>query len=406
MLTFWRSAFPAIIVAAAVALGQGGAAAAGDDRLPAQSLVKPVIESQQAAVAPLYGRNYAVVAPIFTGGDGNLSYLRLSNGGSAASTFIVTVVGSPTGKVYGEANVSVPPTASPQYSITDILSRAGAAPLSGGDTAYSLYLQDGDAVGFQHVIYNSTSGFFENASVCQYNMAAASQPVLTNVHTSRLATYPAQISIHNYYNAPVSYRVQVFDSATGVFIGNVPFQTAANSTYLIPESYFEQQLGWTPASNQSHINLRFTAEGIDQAPVIVSNLILSQQLKTYVNMSSACSINDNNGICIRDPNGLTHGCVKGSNLIGGTFGSAIFFSLTVVGGGNGSVDISPQGFSCANGAQCTLLVNAGAEVKLTAVPAAGATFLGWSGACSGLETCSVAMNSNQNLIATFTSAGY
>src|SRR5258708_4138314 len=50
--------------------------------------------------AGLDGAFYAEVFPIFTGADGNTSYLRLG-AGDAASTFHVTVVGSPSGDIYG-----------------------------------------------------------------------------------------------------------------------------------------------------------------------------------------------------------------------------------------------------------------------------------------------------------------
>ncbi len=388
MVYIWRSVAAAFVAATALFVLQSSAA-----------------EIQQAATAPLYGRNYAVVAPIFTGADGNMSFLRLSNDGAEASTFIVTVVGSPSGKVYGAANISVPGASRPQFSVTDILSRANAAALAGGDTAYTFYLQDADPVGFQHVIYNGTSGFFENASVCQYDMAAANLPILRNVHTSRIAAYPAQISLHNFYNSSVTYQVQVLDSATGAVIGTVPYQTAANSTYLIPESYFEQQLGWVPSASQQHVTLIFTASGIDHAPAVVSDFISNQKLGAYINMSLMCSVNDNAGVCIHDPNGLSHGCVKGSNLVGGTFGNSSF-TLTVTDGGNGQVDISPQSVSCTNGATCLIAADPGATVQLTATPAAGASFLGWTGACTGTDDCTVVMNSSQKVTATFTGTGF
>ena len=114
-----------------------------------------------AASAGLYGRNYAVVAPISTGADGNVSFLRLINDTASASTFAVSVVGSPSGRVYGTASIQAPAGASPQYAIATILSLANAGALSGGDTGYALYLQDADQVGFQHVIFSAASGFFE-----------------------------------------------------------------------------------------------------------------------------------------------------------------------------------------------------------------------------------------------------
>ena len=45
----------------------------------------------------------------------------------------------------------------------------------------------------------------------------------------------------------------------------------------------------------------------------------------------------------------------------------------------------------------------GTAVNLTAQPAAGYTFTGWAGACSGTASCAVTMNSNQSVTANFAS---
>src|SRR5205809_698473 len=84
---------------------------------------------------------HAFFFPVFTSGP-KTSYLRLANGdlvsGQGASTFSITVVGSPSGLAYGAAQIVVPLEASPQYSINEILTLAGTGPLTGNDTAYSL----------------------------------------------------------------------------------------------------------------------------------------------------------------------------------------------------------------------------------------------------------------------------
>jgi hypothetical protein len=46
--------------------------------------------------------------------------------------------------------------------------------------------------------------------------------------------------------------------------------------------------------------------------------------------------------------------------------------------------------------------NNGTVVTLTATPAAGSSFTGWSGACSGTGACVVTVNSNASVVATFT----
>jgi hypothetical protein len=59
-------------------------------------------------------------------------------------------------------------------------------------------------------------------------------------------------------------------------------------------------------------------------------------------------------------------------------------SLTVAltGSGTGTVTSSPTGLTCA-GSTCTGAFDPGTAVALTAVPAAGAVFVAWSGPCTG-----------------------
>ena len=73
-------------------------------------------------------------------------------------------------------------------------------------------------------------------------------------------------------------------------------------------------------------------------------------------------------------------------------------NITTTGTGSGTVSASPTGTSCGSGC---LSFAAGTAVTLTATPNTGSTFAGWSGACSGTGGCSVTMNSNLSVTATF-----
>jgi uncharacterized repeat protein (TIGR02543 family) len=77
------------------------------------------------------------------------------------------------------------------------------------------------------------------------------------------------------------------------------------------------------------------------------------------------------------------------------------FTLTVsrAGNGMGTVASIPAGINC--GATCAVGLVANSQVTLSAVPAAGSVFAGWSGACSGTGVCAVAMSAAQNVTATF-----
>jgi uncharacterized repeat protein (TIGR02543 family) len=68
--------------------------------------------------------------------------------------------------------------------------------------------------------------------------------------------------------------------------------------------------------------------------------------------------------------------------------------------GTGSVTSSPPGINCPS-ASCTMSVSYGTSVSLTARPATGYVFGGWSGACSGSGTCTLTVNSNQSVTAQF-----
>src|SRR5439155_11540500 len=83
------------------------------------------------------------------------------------------------------------------------------------------------------------------------------------------------------------------------------------------------------------------------------------------------------------------------------------FALTVTksGGGSGAVTSVPAGISC--GATCSTSFTTGTVVTLTAAPAAGSTFTGWSGGgCTGTGTCSVTMNAATSVTATFIQSSF
>jgi uncharacterized repeat protein (TIGR02543 family) len=62
-------------------------------------------------------------------------------------------------------------------------------------------------------------------------------------------------------------------------------------------------------------------------------------------------------------------------------------TVTKSGTGTGTVTSAPAGISC--GTSCSTGVAFGNSLTLTAAPAAGSTFVGWTGACTGAATCKV-----------------
>jgi len=76
------------------------------------------------------------------------------------------------------------------------------------------------------------------------------------------------------------------------------------------------------------------------------------------------------------------------------------YSLVVNRNGTGTVTSSPAGISC--GSSCSGTYSSGTTVLLTATPAAGWIFSGWTGACTGsASTCQVIMDIDKTVNAAF-----
>lgn len=93
---------------------------------------------------------------------------------------------------------------------------------------------------------------------------------------------------------------------------------------------------------------------------------------------------------------------SGSDVtVGAVFVAQHTLSVAKAGTGSGSVTSSPAGISC--GVTCSHVYNPSTTVTLTASPAAGSTFAGWSGSgCSGTGTCAMTMGADRSVAATFT----
>jgi hypothetical protein len=90
-----------------------------------------------------------------------------------------------------------------------------------------------------------------------------------------------------------------------------------------------------------------------------------------------------------------------------TVGSAapteLALNVAKTGTGQGTVTSNPAGIDCGNA--CSSSFTTGATVTLTAMPAMGSVFDGWTGACSGTVTCTVTMDAARSVTAAFRSAG-
>jgi hypothetical protein len=79
------------------------------------------------------------------------------------------------------------------------------------------------------------------------------------------------------------------------------------------------------------------------------------------------------------------------------------YTLDVSVSGSGAVTSSSSGVSCPT--SCSASFGSSTQVTLTATPASGWSFSGWSGACAGSGSCVVTMDSSQSVAATFMASG-
>ncbi len=246
------------------------------------------------------------IAPLYLDPSGNLSYLRLFNPGTGVVSFTLTLVGTPSGRAYGATVYNVSPMVSHQVAITDVMKAAGVVGLSGSDTGLAAYITapaNGELPGYQHVVFNNSNRFFENASVCAYTPAVTNyrylNQSLVNVHSSRMSdlAYPAQVSIHNTSTVANTFAVKVYDSTNGVLLGTVSVTLDARATYTVPVSWYEQQMGFIPARQQFHYNMAVlqnaavTNTTTTPATAVISTAVVNQQYSAFLNMTSFCPVN-------------------------------------------------------------------------------------------------------------------
>jgi hypothetical protein len=95
-----------------------------------------------------------------------------------------------------------------------------------------------------------------------------------------------------------------------------------------------------------------------------------------------------------------------ARTVGAAFPSRPLLTVGSSGAGSGSVTSSPAGIACTitagvTSGACSVRFPRGTSVVLSVIPASGAEFGGWSGACTGTSACTVQMTASRTVVAAF-----
>lgn len=295
-------------------------------------------------------KHYAIIAPLFLGtqgAGGSQSFIRLFNGKvTGSSTFTVTVVGEPSGRVMGNAlTIPVPKLSSIQYSIQEITSFASSGSFTAGDTNYALYIQNSDAeAGYQHAVYDWSNNYFENASNCtstinEQMLALHNALVIPSVHTSKAGggNFPSTIIVHNYGPVAANYELDIYHAGDHVqgsantFISNsgkhtCGYQTgsiAANASRAFTfQTNIETTTDCAIDSDQTYANIVVTNLSGGPPNATVQHNIRVSAFNGVSNFSAVCAVN-------KVANQQVTATTKFQGSISGLNGQSGTFSVTV-----------------------------------------------------------------------------
>ena len=258
-----------------------------------------VTPAESESAQALDGMLYTVISGLFEHDLGNISYIRFFNANLTVAVQVhVTVVGTPTGHVYGATSLDIPTNASKQYAYTEILQRVGVAQgqYIAGDTGFSFYLRSSrDQIIYQHVVHNRTNAHLENMSVCLWDNTFSYQglvSILGNVHTTSayMVAYPSYVMFHHYGSAPARYAARLFRSTDGASMGGFTFTMAPNASYLTPASWYENSSNWNPRPEESHMNLKFERDDGGNFEGLATHLVFNEGVESFSNMTQFCGI--------------------------------------------------------------------------------------------------------------------
>lgn len=297
-----------------------------------------------------------------------------------------------------------------------------------------------DQLGFSVVDKDCATGYYSFGHELGHNMGLAhdvyvdSNPLFAYGHGY---TYPAGKwrTIMAYNNACAAQgvnctRINYFSSPykqyKGVTVGNPT--KADNHRVLNETAYTIANYRQSGAIDTIPHPFSFTDQtGVALSSMVVSNAITVTGINAPADISisggeysinggdytaSSTTVSTGDSVQVRHTSSASYSTATNTTLtIGGvsdTFTSTTLaapapVTLTVGKTGTGTVSSTPSGINC--GTDCTENYAQGSTVTLTASPAAGYIFSGWSDACSGTDpVCTLNMDGSKKAVAKFIAA--
>jgi subtilisin family serine protease len=221
------------------------------------------------------------------------SFLRIYNNSATLGTVTATLRDSATGTALGTwTSPSIPAGASPQIAMQTI--ELNAVPAGGEPIVtdsrpyYNLELTSTFPGYVQHVVWARNGGVFANLSSCAGGLAEEAS-VVTNVHTSTLATYNSHLRIVNSGVMTDHAVLTIYDASTGAEI------VRWSSPEIMPGASIARSSAELEAEIEP-LRLAVTS-GLLQYNVRMSNLngyvqhaLENSTVGAYVDMSSKCDL--------------------------------------------------------------------------------------------------------------------
>ena len=204
------------------------------------------------------------------------------------------------------------------------------------------------------------------------------------------------LAVANFRSSTVSV---LLGNGDGTFLAARNFAAGAG-----PLSFAVGNFNGDGVSDLAVANFDFNIQGPNTVSVLLGNPDGTFQAPLSFGAGTnpdSVAVGDFNGDGLQDLAVANFNSNTVSVLINNTVAALNTLTVNKAGTGSGSVTSSPPGIDC--GATCSATYTSGTVVTLTATPASGTTFTGWSG-CDTVSgtTCTVTMSVARSVTATFT----